>query len=46
MARRILQVGKVAPGHLDVCLNRYVVVGIFDVVVCVRLQRTPSLSSL
>ena len=46
MARRILQVGKVTPGDLDVCLHRYVVVGILDVVVCIRLQRTASLSSL
>ena len=46
MAGRVLQVGKVAPGDLDVCLHCYVVVGILDVVVCIRLQCTASLSSL
>lgn len=38
VAGRVLQVGKVAPRHLDVRLDSHIVVCVFDVVVRVSLQ--------
>ncbi len=40
MPRRIPQVGKVPPGDFDVRLHGDIVVGVLDMVVGIRLQRS------